>query len=92
MSNLQRDFTAPGTSVSRQRAAIMPQGGLKIEAGCWTKIASTSICVPTDLQYCAAIMCGSCTPNTPPEITAGYIGALSDGSAGDVLNYVAFGW
>ena len=92
MSNLQNDFTVPGTSVSRQRSATIV-GGLRMEAGCWTKIASTSFCMPTDLQTVISVVCASVQPKTtPPCVSAGYLAAPTDSSFGDVCNYIAIGF
>jgi hypothetical protein len=91
MSNLQTEFTVPGTSVSRQRGGVLPHGGMKIECGCWTKTASTSFCMPTDLQYVVSVECGSGKVNTIPCVSAGYIAAEVDATF-IIENYVAFGW
>lgn len=92
MSNLTTDFTVPGTSVSRQRGAMIVDGGLRMECGCWTKTASTtSICMPTDMNYVAGLICGSAVPTSIPCVSSGHIVATADVSVGVVVNYVAFG-
>ena len=69
----------------------MPDGGMKIECGCWTKTASTSFCMPTDFNYVTSVICGSGGLTTVPCVSAGYIAAEVDATF-IIQNYVATGW
>lgn len=81
------------SSYTYMRAATIPTGGLKIEAGCWTQGAAASAHIPTQLTTCIALVCGSEGATAVPCISNGFIScALAASSATKVQNYIAVGW
>jgi hypothetical protein len=73
-------------------------GGLKIEAGCWTQLADTSLNIPTRLTeiFCFVSDSGDASAylTTVPDVSSGgnIKGTLGNTGSGAIVNYIAIGY
>jgi len=79
-----------------QRAGSIPNGGLRIEAGCWTKSDVSNFVVPTQFNQVVSVIINDGTVrilDVPAVTSAGSICATPSGTCiGEIINYVAFGY
>ena len=79
-----------------QRAGAIPNGGLLIEAGCWTKADATNLVIPSHFNQVVSLIVSDATvsvKNAPVISSTGSICAAVSGTpVGQVINYVAFGY
>jgi hypothetical protein len=84
-------------STSFMRAASL-NGGLRLEAGCWTQLTDTSLNIPTQLTRIVSFVSDSgdysCNLETIPDISTGgnIKGTLKNTGSGATINYIAVGW
>ena len=79
-----------------QRAGSLPNGGLLMEAGCWTKADATNLVIPSQFNQVVSLIVSDATVsviNAPVISANGSICASTSGTPiGEVINYVAFGY
>ena len=79
-----------------QRAGSVPNGGLKIEAGCWTKADATNLVIPSQFNQVISLIINDGTVrviDVPVISSNGSICASTSGTpSGTVVNYVAYGY
>ena len=78
-----------------QRGGVIPSGGLRIEAGCWTKADATDLLIPTQFTEVVSLVVNDGTVRVidVPDITSSKIFASMSGTpVGTVVNYVAYGF
>jgi len=68
-------------------------GGMRMEAGCWTQCVAAATNIPTNLTRVISLVCGSEGATTTPTVTNGTIVATTaDDKTDKILNYIAVGW
>ena len=78
-----------------QRGGSIPTGGMRVEAGCWTKADATDLKIPTLFTEVISLVINDGTVRVVdvPDITPGFIFASTSGTpSGKLINYVSFGY
>ena len=78
-----------------QRGSVIPAGGIRIEAGCFTRADVTDLRIPTQFTEVISLVVNDGTVRVIdiPDITSGVIYASTSGTpSGTVVNYIACGF